>query len=100
MPSPLPQRCPTPPSRVQRRAPMKQLLTDRALRNLKPAPAGKRLVIWDSALPSFGIRVTDTGKASFFVMRRRQGDPKPVRVVLGSYPAISLSDARERARQT
>ena len=78
---------------------MKHLLTDRLMRALKPAPEGKRLVIWDAALPSFGVRVTDTGKASFFIMRRANGDPKPVRVVLGSYPAISLSDARERARQ-
>jgi len=78
---------------------MKQLLTDRNLRALKPAPAGKRLVVWDAALPSFGVRVTETGKASFFVMRRANGDPKPARVVLGSYPALSLSDARARARQ-
>jgi integrase len=78
---------------------MKQLLTDRTLRALKPAPEGKRVVIWDAALPSFGVRVTDTGRASFFVMRRAQGEPKPVRVVLGPYPALSLSDARERARQ-
>ena len=55
---------------------MKQLLTDRTLRALKPAPAGKRVVVWDAALPSFGVRVTDTGKASFFVMRRRQRRPK------------------------
>jgi integrase len=78
---------------------MKQLLTDRALRALKPAPHGKRVVIWDAALPSFGVRVTDTGRVSFFVMRRTSGDPKPVRVVLGSYPATSLSEARERARE-
>src|SRR5687768_13731919 len=78
---------------------MKQLLTDRTLRALKPAPQGKRVVVWDAALPSFGVRVTDTGKASFFVMRRVQGDDKPVRVVLGSYPVLSLSEARERARE-
>src|SRR3712207_6783289 len=78
---------------------LKQVLTDRALRALKPAPAGKRVVVWDATLPSFGVRVTDTGKVSFFVMRRRQGDPKPVRIVLGPYPALSLSDARTRARE-
>jgi hypothetical protein len=78
---------------------MKQLLTDRGLRALKPAPEGKRVVVWDAALPSFGVRVTETGKASFFVMRRPHGNSKPVRVVLGSYPALSLSEGRERARQ-
>src|SRR4051812_24898651 len=78
---------------------MKQLLTDRTLRSLPPASAGKRLVLWDTALPSFGVRVTDKGRASFFVMRRPQGDTKPIRIVLGPYPALSLSDARTRARE-
>ena len=59
---------------------------------------GKRLVVWDTALPSFGVRMTDKGKVSFFVMRRRQGDSRPIRVGLGSYPAVGLSEARERAR--
>jgi integrase len=78
---------------------MKQVLTDRLLRALKPAEPGKRVVVWDAAVPSFGVRVTDTGKASFFVMRRRQGNSKPVRIVLGPYPALSLSAARAQARE-
>ena len=78
---------------------MKQVLTDRTLRGLKPAPVGKRVVVWDAALPSFGIRVTHTGKASFFIMRRRQGDRKPVRIVLGPYPTLPLSEARKQARE-
>ena len=77
---------------------MKQLITDRTLRNLKPAPRGKRLVVWDTALPSFGVRITDKGKASCFVMRRRGGDTRLIRVGLGSYPAVGLAEARERAR--
>ena len=73
------------------------VLTDRYLKSLKPAPAGKRSVCWDAAKPSFGVRVTDRGVISFFVMRRMPGKPQPVRVVLGRYPEISLAQARKLA---
>src|SRR5215213_3457969 len=76
---------------------MKAVLTDRYIRNLPPAPAGKRTTVWDAAVPSFAIRVTDKGHISFVVMRRRAGDAKPTRVALGSYPATSLSEARKKA---
>ena len=73
------------------------VLTDRYLKSLKPAPAGKRIVCWDAAKPSFGVRVTDRGVISFFVMRRMPGKPQPVRVSLGRYPDISLAQARTLA---
>ena len=73
------------------------VFTDRYLKNLKPAQTGKRIVHWDAAKPSFGCRVTDRGVISFFVMRRMQGKPQPVRVVLGRYPEISLAQARKLA---
>ena len=47
----------------------KPLLTDR-LGALKPAPAGKRITLWDAGLSGFGVRVTDRGVISFHVMRR------------------------------
>jgi len=73
------------------------VLTDRLLKSLKPAPTGKRLVHWDAAKPAFGVRVTDRGVISFFVMRRMPGKFQPVRVVLGRYPDISLATARKLA---
>src|SRR5262245_62104870 len=73
------------------------VLTDRYLKSLKPAEAGKRIVHWDAAKPSFGCRITDRGVVSFFVMRRMRGKPQPVRVVLGRYPDISLAQARKLA---
>ena len=76
---------------------MKTILTDKALRALKPAPAGKRITLWDAALAGFGVRVTDRGVISFHVMRRLPGKPHPVRVVLGQYPALSLTAARKKA---
>ncbi len=86
---------------------MGQVLTERMLRGLKPAPAGKRTVIWDSVVPSLCVRVTDTGAASFNVMRRLNG--KVIRRKVGKigwsvpFPAgqplpYALSDARDDAR--
>jgi integrase len=73
------------------------VLTDRYLKNLKPAPAGKRIVHWDAAKPCFGCRITDRGAISFFVMRRMHGKSQPIRVVLGRYPDIGLAQARKLA---
>jgi integrase len=73
------------------------VFTDRYLRSLRPAPLGKRVVHWDAVKSSFGCRVTDRGVVSFFVMRRMPGNPRPVRVVLGRYPEVSLAAARKLA---
>src|ERR1019366_9458321 len=85
---------------------MAQLLTDRTLRGLKPAHSGKRTVIWDSAVPSLCVRVTDTGAISFNVMRRLRG--RIIRRLIGissqvPFPAAqqlpySLANARDDAR--
>ena len=87
---------------------MKTLITDRTLRGLKPAPAGKRTVVWDTAVPGLCVRVTDKGAASFNVMRRVKGEATPVRRMLGiawavPFPAgqplpYPLITAREDAR--
>ncbi|MEY4965081.1 MAG: hypothetical protein RL274_664 [Pseudomonadota bacterium] len=73
----------------------KIVLTDRYLKALNPAAPGKRPIIWDAAQPHLGVRVTDKGHLSFVVIRRRPGDKQPVRHVLGSYPAMKLTEARE-----
>ena len=49
---------------------MKKKLTVRGINALKPAESGKRYDLWDTEVPNFGARVTDTGKISFIVMRR------------------------------
>ena len=74
---------------------MKILLTDRALRAMKPAAPGTRKTLWDAAVPNFGIRVTEKGQTTFFVMRRLHG--KLHRWTLGHYPILTLAKAREAA---
>jgi integrase len=76
----------------------KVTLKDRGLMALKPAAPGKRYMVWDEVVPSFGARVTDKGHVTFVVMRRLPGSGKLLRVALGNYPAIPLAQARELAR--
>lgn len=59
------------------------------------APGPKRMDVWDTVLQGFGMRVSPTGRKAWFVMVRPDGRPK--RVTIGTYPAISLADAREQA---
>ena len=71
---------------------MKKKLTDVALKRLKPKTA--RDEVFDEEVKGFGVRVTPTGKAFFFI-RRVRGDK--VRFSLGQYPMTSLADARRQA---
>ena len=48
----------------------RKVLTDRGAKALKPAQPAGRDTSWDAALPSFAVRVTDTGAPSYVDMRR------------------------------
>jgi integrase len=74
------------------------LLTDKALKALRPAPTKKRLIVWDAGQPHFGVRVTDKGHKSFVVVKRVRGTKTPSFHVLGHYPDLKLAEAREKAR--
>lgn len=75
---------------------MKTKLTDRGVKNLKPPTTG-RLEVYDTLLPSFGVRVGTTGRRAWFCKYYVYG--KEVRETLGTYPALSLDQAREDARK-
>lgn len=74
---------------------MRKRLTERTLATLKPPPKG-RLTISDTVIPGFGVRVTATGRRSFFLMYRLGRRQRLL--TLGSYPAVKLSKARDKAR--
>jgi integrase len=91
------------PTARERKPPLKEVLTPRKLKSLKPA--GKRYVFWDATLPHFGVRVTVNGAKSFVVVKRRLGDRDPVTHVIGAYnpdapPGGEGSLARARAEAT
>jgi integrase len=75
-------------------------LTPTLIRGLKPAPAGTRYQVMDAQVPGFGVRVTDTGHRTFILRIRYHGSASsPSRREIGICDVITLTDAREKARQ-
>jgi hypothetical protein len=77
---------------------IRRLLTDRAIRALKPAPEGTRYEVFDSIVPGMAIRVTERGVRTFVLVARYPHSPNPTRRSLGQYGAITLDAARDKAR--
>lgn len=75
---------------------MKQKLTDKGVKNLKPNPA-KRFDVRDTVLQGFILRVSPTGTKTFCLLKRVNRVVR--RQTLGHYPIMSLAEARERCRQ-
>jgi len=75
---------------------MRKKLTAKSIDSYPPALA-RRYEVWDQTLPSFGVRISHTGRKTWFVSCRTCGRLK--RHTIGTYPVLSLSDAREIARK-
>lgn len=69
-------------------------LTDVMVRNLKPPESGQ-VMHWDAAVPGFGVRISQGGTKTFYLVHGRERR----RVSIGRYPTISLSDARAEAKR-
>jgi integrase len=76
----------------------KRNLTDRTLKALKPADAGKLYDVMDSVVPGFGVRVSDSGRRTFMLVARYPGSSNPARRSIGAYGAVTLADARQKAQ--
>jgi integrase len=59
------------------------------------APAADQVDYWDQDNPGFGLRVSAGGRKAWIAMYRH-GNVKR-RLTLGTYPTLSLAEARERA---
>ena len=70
-------------------------LTDRFVRSLQPPPPGKRSEFVDQVQPKLRLRVSDTGVKTWSIQKRVDGRKR--RFTLGTYPTLSLSEARSRA---
>jgi hypothetical protein len=66
---------------------------------LKPAPPGKRRLVWDAVVPGLAVRVTDQGKRTFVLITRYPGSRHPAPRALGSVGALTLEAARAKARE-
>jgi integrase len=79
-------------------------LTARTVETLRPAapdPTGKktgRRFIMDSDVSGFGVKVTETGSRSYVLIKRYPGSKNPAPRQLGTCDAMTLEEAREKAR--
>lgn len=69
-------------------------LSDVSIRSL-PLPEKGQVTYWDTALPGFGVRVSQGGTKSFVVIY----GPTRKRFTIGRYGPITLKQAREEARK-
>lgn len=69
-------------------------ITNYFLENVKCSQNSEREIFWDTELSKFGVRVGQKSKT--FICEHRVGN-KNVRVTLGKFPALSVSDARKKA---
>lgn len=74
----------------------RKTLTDRKIQSLKPK-AGPYIEP-DDQVPGHGIRIMPTGRRTFVLTTRYPGSGNPVPRALGTYPELSLEQAREKAR--
>jgi integrase len=73
-------------------------LTQAAVDKLK-APDVGRVEYWDSQLPGFGLRISNSGRKTWVALYRVSG--QLVRETIGTSALIpNIADARERARQS
>lgn len=72
--------------------------TKATLDSLPLPEAGKRTEYSDDRVPDLRLRVTSTGAKSFCVFKRVRGG-SPIRETLGSYPAMTIDQARTKAAE-
>jgi Arm DNA-binding domain len=79
----------------------KRALDDRYLKALKKRPAaeGRTYDVMDTIVPSFGVRVSDKGRCTFILIARYGYAKNPTRRALGVYDALTLENARIKARK-
>lgn len=71
-------------------------LGKRAVAQIAPVP-GKQLLIWDTEMRGFGLRVSPGGAKSYFVQRHLSGTKRSRRVTIGRADEISTEMARKKA---
>jgi integrase len=74
-------------------------LTDKFIGALPPALPGRRDLHGDAQVPGLAVRVTDKGAKSFVLYTRFPGSKVPAQRALGDAGAMSVAEAREKARE-
>ena len=75
-------------------------LTETVIANAAVAPGRAQVILWDSQVTGFGVRILATGSKTYWYQYRPTGgrtvSARMVRI--GSCPGVSLQDARKAAR--
>jgi hypothetical protein len=74
-----------------------QELTDKFIESKKRVPAEGQIDWFDTAIGGLSLRVTSRGARSWYLFYRLRGETKLRRDWLGTYPALTLSEARKKA---
>ena len=74
-------------------------LTDKLVRALEPPPSTGNRITYDTFVPGFGARITSAGAVSFVLNYRCKRDGRERRCTIGSFPAWSVTAAREEAKR-
>ena len=75
----------------------RQKLSKTAVEAITPGP--EDIVVWDSALPGFGVRVKPTGVRSYIVQYRNRETGASKRLTIGQHgPLLTFEQARKQAR--
>lgn len=62
-------------------------------------PKDRRLTLYDTKTPKLAIQVTPSGAKSFYVVKRAGAANKPTWFRLGSFPEMTVEQARAKANQ-
>ena len=64
-----------------------------------PVPDSRELLLRDTELRGFGVRISPTGAKTFFAEGNFKRSRQTKRLALGRYPVISVDTARSKARE-
>jgi integrase len=78
---------------------VKTKLSERTVARLKPPTDRVFVDVWDQTLPAFGIQLRATGRRSWIIAVRRPGKATTSRIKIGDPATMSLTQAKERARE-
>jgi integrase len=76
-------------------------LTESGIKGAKVPPKKRQIMLWDTIVTGFGVRCLRGGSKTFVFRYRPHGGGRSVNprlLKLGSFPSISLDDARAAAR--
>lgn len=76
---------------------MRKTITATLVQRMRPPITG-RLQVYDTVIPGFGLRITDRGVKTWFLMSRVPSGEQ-ARFTLGRMPAVGLAAARKAARK-